>query len=92
MVPKPWNQDDVLKSSNLKSFAYIDLKLATRNFRPDSMLGEGGFGSVYKGWVEEKTFAAANWGTGMAIAVKRLRIEGYQGYEAWLVSIYFVIS
>ncbi|KAL8158163.1 hypothetical protein AgCh_002742 [Apium graveolens] len=86
-VQKPWNQDDVLKSSNLKSFACIDLKIATRNFRRDSMIGEGGFGSVFKGWIDENTFAAAKWGTGMAIAVKRLRIEGYQGYEAWLAEI-----
>ncbi|KAL1803902.1 hypothetical protein ACET3Z_032549 [Daucus carota] len=87
MVPTPWNQDDVLKSSNLKSFAYNDLRIATRNFRPDSVLGEGGFGCVYKGWIDENTFAAETWGTGLAIAVKKLNIEGYQGYEAWLAEI-----
>ena len=91
MVPTPWNQDDVLKSSNLKSFAYNDLRIATRNFRPDSVLGEGGFGCVYKGWIDENTFAAETWGTGLAIAVKKLNIEGYQGYEAWLVSTSFLI-
>lgn len=30
-------------------FNYRDLATATRNFHPDTFLGEGGFGSVYKG-------------------------------------------
>ncbi|KAI5013685.1 hypothetical protein ZWY2020_040571 [Hordeum vulgare] len=28
---------------------FTELKTATRNFRPDNELGEGGFGSVFKG-------------------------------------------
>ena len=30
-------------------FNYRELATATRNFHPDTFLGEGGFGSVYKG-------------------------------------------
>ena len=30
-------------------FNYRELATATRNFHPDSFLGEGGFGSVYRG-------------------------------------------
>lgn len=30
-------------------FNYRELATATRNFHPDMFLGEGGFGSVYKG-------------------------------------------
>lgn len=70
----------------MKSFTFSDLRTATRNFRPDSVLGEGGFGSVFKGWVDEQTLAPARSGTGMVIAVKRLNQEGCQGHSEWLVS------
>ncbi|GFZ18017.1 protein kinase superfamily protein [Actinidia rufa] len=42
------------------------------------------FGSVYKGWIDENSFAAAKPGTGMVIAVKRLNLEGFQGHKEWL--------
>lgn len=74
-------------SSNLKNFFFNELKTATRNFRPDSMVGEGGFGCVFKGWVDENALTAAKPGTGMVIAVKRLNQEGLQGHKEWLVSI-----
>lgn len=74
-----------MQSSNLKSFAFNELKTATRNFRPDSMVGEGGFGCVFKGWVDENSLTAAKPGTGMVIAVKRLNQEGLQGHKEWLM-------
>jgi len=82
----PRTEGEILQSSNLKNFTYNDLKTATRNFRPDSVLGEGGFGSVFKGWVDEQSFAATKPGTGLVIAVKRLNQEGFQGHREWLVS------
>lgn len=75
-----------MELSNLKIFGFNDLRTATRNFRPDSVLGEGGFGCVFKGWIDENTFKAAKPGTGMVIAVKRLNQEGLQGHKEWLVS------
>jgi hypothetical protein len=80
------HQDDILRSSNLHNFCFCDLKAATRNFRPDSVLGEGGFGSVFKGWIDEASMAPSKPGTGMAIAVKRLKHDGLQGHREWLVS------
>lgn len=80
-------EGEILKSSNLKSFTFNELKTATRNFRPDSVLGEGGFGCVFKGWIDEHSFAATRPGTGLVIAVKRLNQEGFQGHHEWLVSI-----
>lgn len=85
-------KEELLQSSNLKSFQFNELKVATRNFRADSVLGEGGFGSVYKGWVDENTFAPTRWGTGLVIAVKSLNLDGSQGHQEWLVSIKFVQS
>lgn len=84
----PWNQEEVLQSSKLKRFSLKDISKATNNF--DSVLGQGGFGSVYKGWVKENTFAAAKWGTGLGIAVKTLSSNSTQGYREWLVSIYYL--
>lgn len=82
----PRSEGEILQSSNLKSFCFADLKMATRNFRPDSVLGVGGFGSVFKGWIDENSFAAAKPGAGIVIAVKRLNLEGLQGHQEWLVS------
>jgi hypothetical protein len=84
--PTPKSEGEILQSANVKSFAFTELHTATRNFRPDSMLGEGGFGSVFKGWVDETTLAPAKPGTGMVIAVKKLNQEGFQGHREWLVS------
>lgn len=80
------SEDEILQSSNLKSFSFSELKLATRNFRPDSLLGEGGFGSVYKGWIHEESSSAAKPGSGTVVAVKRLNLDGLQGHKEWLVS------
>ncbi|KAK6933172.1 Protein kinase domain [Dillenia turbinata] len=85
--PTPRTEGEILQASNLKSFCFNDLKTATRNFRPDSVLGEGGFGCVFKGWIDEHTFTAARPGTGMVIAVKRLNQEGLQGHKEWLVAL-----
>lgn len=35
-----------------QTFAFRELAAATKNFRPDCLLGEGGFGRVYKGRLE----------------------------------------
>ncbi|XP_044462166.1 receptor-like cytoplasmic kinase 176 [Mangifera indica] len=86
-VSVPRTEGEILQSSNLKSFSFNELKTATRNFRPDSVLGEGGFGSVFKGWIDEHTFAPAKPGTGIVIAVKRLNQEGFQGHQEWLTEI-----
>uniref|UniRef100_A0A803P2M9 Protein kinase domain-containing protein n=1 Tax=Cannabis sativa TaxID=3483 RepID=A0A803P2M9_CANSA len=37
------------KQSNLKEFTFAELKTATKNFSRSLMIGEGGFGGVYKG-------------------------------------------
>lgn len=81
----PRSEGEILFSPNVKSFSFNDLKNATRNFRPDSLLGEGGFGYVFKGWIDEHTFTAAKPGSGMVIAVKKLKPEGFQGHKEWVV-------
>lgn len=84
------SEGEMLNSSNLKSFSLTELTAATRNFRKDSVLGEGGFGSVFKGWIDDNSLSATNPGTGIVVAVKRLSQDSFQGHEEWLVSlIYF---
>ncbi|KAH9604033.1 hypothetical protein KSS87_015019 [Heliosperma pusillum] len=84
------SEGEILESSNLKNFSYDDLSTATRNFRPDSVVGEGGFGSVYKGWIDEQSLAPAKPTNGMVIAVKRLNPEGFQGHKEWLTEINYL--
>lgn len=88
----PRSEGEILDSTNIKSFGFNDLKTATRNFRPDSVLGEGGFGCVFKGWIDEQTFKAAKPGVGLVIAVKRLNQESYQGHKEWLAEINYLGS
>ncbi|GKA92681.1 receptor-like cytoplasmic kinase 176 [Tanacetum coccineum] len=49
--------------------------MATMNFRSDSVLGEGGFRPISKGWIDEQSLKAAKRGTGTVIAVKRSKKE-----------------
>ncbi|XP_051131033.1 probable serine/threonine-protein kinase PBL9 [Andrographis paniculata] len=86
----PRSEGEILQSSNLKSFTFSELKSATRNFRPDSVLGEGGFGSVFKGWIDEHSLAASRPGSSMVVAVKRLNQEGWQGHKEWLAEIIYL--
>ena len=70
---------------NLKIFTFAELKSATENFTL-GVLGEGGFGIVFKGWVNEKTYSPSKVGVGKAVAVKRLGRESMQGLAEGLVN------
>jgi hypothetical protein len=76
----------ILEAPNIRIYTFMELRTATKNFRPDSVLGEGGFGRVYKGWVDEKTMNPAKAGTGTVVAVKKLNSESLQGLEEWQVN------
>ena len=77
----------ILEAPNLRVFTFAELRAATRNFKADSVLGEGGFGRVHKGWVDERTLSPArNDGAGsMPVAVKKLNPESLQGVQEWQV-------
>ncbi|KAK7823939.1 putative serine/threonine-protein kinase pbl3 [Quercus suber] len=78
---------EILSSPNLKALNFNELKNSTRNFHPDSFLGEGGFGYVFKGWIDEYNFSATKPGSGMAVAVKKLKSERFQGHKKWLTEV-----
>ncbi|XP_074585619.1 putative serine/threonine-protein kinase PIX13 [Curcuma longa] len=80
----------ILEVPNLRVFTYSELRSATRNFKFENLLGEGGFGRVYKGMVEEKTLNPSKSGTGMVVAVKKLNPESMQGLEEWQSEVNFL--
>ncbi|KAF8038356.1 hypothetical protein BT93_B1017 [Corymbia citriodora subsp. variegata] len=75
---------------HLKKYKREELKSATRNFKPDSLLGEGGFGRVFKGWVDERTLAPSEVGIGMPVAVKKSNPDSNQGLHEWLSEVKFL--
>ncbi|XP_065866238.1 probable serine/threonine-protein kinase PIX13 [Euphorbia lathyris] len=83
----PFPNGQILPTPNLRIFSFLELRAATRNFRSDTVLGEGGFGKVFKGWLDDK---ATGTGTGTVIAVKKLNSESLQGFEEWQSEINFL--
>ncbi|CAK9175513.1 unnamed protein product [Ilex paraguariensis] len=59
-------------------FSFRELCVATQNFNPESLLGEGGFGRVYKGHLQSKN---------IDVAVKQLDRNGFQGNREFLVEV-----
>ncbi|KAE8734162.1 Serine/threonine-protein kinase PBS1 [Hibiscus syriacus] len=62
----------------VQTLTFRELATATKNFRPECLLGEGGFGHVYKGCLES---------TGQVVAVKQLDRNGLQGNGEFLVEV-----
>lgn len=80
----------ILPHPNLRTFSFTELKTATRNFRSDTVLGEGGFGKVYKGWLDDRASSRTASATGTVIAVKKLNSESLQGLEEWQCEVNFL--
>ncbi|WRX28565.1 Serine-threonine/tyrosine-protein kinase [Theobroma cacao] len=59
------------------TFSYAELKAATKDFNPENKLGEGGFGPVYKGKLDD----------GRVIVVKQLSIASRQGKIEFVIEI-----
>ncbi|XP_028788492.1 probable serine/threonine-protein kinase PBL3 [Neltuma alba] len=89
-LPTPRLEGVILSSPHLKAFTFNELKDITRNFCPDNLLGEGGFGNVYKGWIDEQSLGPAMPGSGMAVAVKNLKSNGFQGHKEWLSELNYL--
>ncbi|KAL5202615.1 hypothetical protein ABZP36_013567 [Zizania latifolia] len=58
-------------------FSYAELKLATNNFNSQNILGEGGYGPVYKGKLPD----------GRDIAVKQLSQSSHQGKSQFVTEV-----
>ncbi|KAJ1442186.1 Serine/threonine-protein kinase, active site [Sesbania bispinosa] len=73
LIQRGSGSDNVYTPSGLGNsrswFAYDELIKATNDFSTENLLGEGGFGCVYKGYLLD----------GREVAVKQLKIDGGQG-------------
>uniref|UniRef100_A0A9I9DC47 non-specific serine/threonine protein kinase n=1 Tax=Cucumis melo TaxID=3656 RepID=A0A9I9DC47_CUCME len=72
---------------DLFDFQLSELRAVTQNFSSNFLLGEGGFGRVHKGYVDE------NFRSGLraqAVAVKLLDNQGLQGHREWLAEVVFL--
>ena len=47
---------------------------------------------MFKGWIDGTTLTASKPGSGIVVAVKKLKTEGYQGHKEWLVRLCFLHS
>ncbi|TKY62199.1 Serine/threonine-protein kinase CDL1 [Spatholobus suberectus] len=77
------NSKDTSKNGNpdhiaAQTFSFRELATATRNFRAESLLGEGGFGRVYKGRLDS---------INQVVAIKQLDRNGLQGNREFLVEV-----
>nr|VDC73126.1 unnamed protein product [Brassica rapa] len=61
-----------------QTFTFRELATATKNFRQECLIGEGGFGRVYKGKLEK---------CGKIVAVKQLDRNGLQGNKEFIVEV-----
>ncbi|KAF3967486.1 hypothetical protein CMV_008519 [Castanea mollissima] len=66
--------EELIEVTGPKMFAYKDLVVATNNFSEEGKLGQGGFGSVYKGFLAK---------TKMEIAVKKISSNSKQGKKEY---------
>ncbi|PIN09419.1 Serine/threonine protein kinase [Handroanthus impetiginosus] len=71
------SESNHMKGDVAKSFTFKELAMATKNFREANLIGEGGFGSVYKGSLE----------SGLVVAIKQLNLEGLQGNQEFMVEV-----
>jgi hypothetical protein len=71
-----------LETTKLHAFTLDELKAATKNFSTSNFLGEGGFGPVYKGFVDGRLRPGLQ---PQHVAVKYLDSDGVQGHREWLV-------
>jgi serine/threonine protein kinase len=70
--------DEFEKGTGPKRFTYYELLRATNNFAEGGMLGEGGFGGVYKGLLSESN---------IEVAVKRVSKGSKQGKKEYISEV-----
>ncbi|KAI8552467.1 hypothetical protein RHMOL_Rhmol06G0269100 [Rhododendron molle] len=73
--------EEVSGIQNVKLYTYRELSIATGGFSPANKVGQGGFGSVYKGRLRDGTM----------VAIKLLSAESRQGVREFMTEI-IVIS
>ncbi|GMP62200.1 hypothetical protein CsSME_00024388 [Camellia sinensis var. sinensis] len=75
------------KAQNLRAFSFSELRQATNGFNRMLKIGEGGFGSVFKGTIKP---AAGNGDFPIVVAIKMLNRDGFQGHKQWVAEVQFL--
>ncbi|KAJ7958422.1 Kinase family protein [Quillaja saponaria] len=86
-ITKSSSVEDISNSftgSKLYTFTLEELREVTHNFSRSNLLGEGGFGPVYKGFFDDKLRLGLE---AQPVAVKVLDLDGFQGHMEWLAEI-----
>nr|POE97627.1 receptor-like protein kinase feronia [Quercus suber] len=65
-------QSLVLPEGLCRRFSLAEIKIATNNFDDDLVIGHGGFGKIYKGFIDDCT---------VNVAIKRRSLMSRQGFE-----------
>ncbi|KAJ9554635.1 hypothetical protein OSB04_018680 [Centaurea solstitialis] len=73
----------------LKTFRFSELQSATSNFEKDMFLGEGGYGKIFKGWLDSVTYIPLKAGYGVTVAIKRSSPNSAQGLKEWQTEVNF---
>ncbi|XP_030930027.1 serine/threonine-protein kinase PCRK1-like [Quercus lobata] len=71
------------RQSNLREFTFSELKAATKNFSRTLMIGEGGFGGVYKAVIRSTDDLHKK----IDVAIKQLSRRGLQGHKEWVTEV-----
>ena len=66
-----------IKIDGVKAFTYGEMALATNNFNSSAQVGQGGYGMVYKGILDD----------GTVVAIKRAQVGSLQGEREFLTEI-----
>ncbi|XP_047340371.1 L-type lectin-domain containing receptor kinase IX.1-like [Impatiens glandulifera] len=72
---------DLDRGNGPRRFSYDELCVATNNFSEEQKLGEGGFGSVYRGLLKN------DQGTHIDMAVKKVSANSKQGVKEYLSEV-----
>ncbi|KAF7063524.1 hypothetical protein CFC21_070040 [Triticum aestivum] len=75
---KSTRQDELEQGTGLRKFRYDELAAATDNFSGRNKLGEGGFGSVYRGFLHDMN---------LHIAVKKVSKSSRQGWKEFVSEV-----
>ncbi|KAG6400104.1 hypothetical protein SASPL_141592 [Salvia splendens] len=79
---------------DVKAIEYGEIKKAIKNIHPGMLWGKGAEanGCVYKGWIHEHNLTAVKPGTGITVAIKKLKRGGGHNFLDWATRVKVAIG